>query len=107
VVACDVHESAGRITFERVLDAPGMRHLVQRISLLAGNPVIQLETDFELEPQPSPQGIYFAFPLALESGWQAVFDTAGQVVRLDEDQLPGACRNWAAVESLAAMGDAR
>jgi hypothetical protein len=106
VVACEVHESAGRITFERVLDAPGMRHLVQRISLLAADPVIHLEADFELEPDPSPQGVYFTFPLALESGWQAVFDIAGQAVRLDEDQLPGACRNWAAVESLAAMGDA-
>lgn len=105
VVACEVYEKAGRMTFERVLEAPGMRHLVQRISFLPADPVIHLEADFELEPDPSPQAVYFAFPLALRAGWEAVFDTAGQVVRLDDDQLPGACRNWVAAETFAALGD--
>jgi len=67
--------------------------------------VIRLEAEFELEPDPAPVAVYFAFPLATGADWTGVFDTAGQVVRLDEDQLPGACRNWLAVETFAAIGD--
>ena len=105
-VRCDVHESAREICLERVLAAPGVRHLGQRIVLCADDPVIRLEADFELEPDASPQAVYFAFPLACGAGWDAVYDTAGQIVQLDEDQLPGACRNWVAVNSLASIGDA-
>jgi hypothetical protein len=94
-----------RVTLERRLEAPGMAHLVQRVSLLADDPVIHLEVELELTPDPSPHGIYLAFPLALAAGWQAMFDTAGATVRLDVDQLAGACRNWATTETLAAMWD--
>src|SRR6185312_10559082 len=41
----------------------------------------------------------------MKSGWEAAFDTAGQHVRLDAEQLPGSCRNWATTESMAAMWD--
>jgi hypothetical protein len=33
-----------------------------------------------------------------------MYDTAGQSVRLDVDQLPGACRNWVTLETTAAIG---
>ena len=102
---CEVHESAGEICLERGLEAPGLRHLTQRVVFRAGDPVIRLEADFEFEPDAAPQSVYFAFPLACRAGWDAVYDTAGQVVRLDEDQLPGACRNWVTVESFASIGD--
>jgi alpha-mannosidase len=102
---CEVHESPREICLERVLTAPGLRHLTQRLVFRAADPVIRLEADFELEPDASPQAVYFAFPLACRAGWDAVYDTAGQMVRVDEDQLPGACRNWVTVESLASIGD--
>jgi alpha-mannosidase len=101
---CTVRQTETKITFERELEAPGVRHLVQRISFFSADPVIQLDLELELEPNPAPQGIYFAFPLAMNPNWDAVFDTAGQTVRLDEDQLPGACRNWVTVDGLAAIG---
>jgi alpha-mannosidase len=105
VLSTVVRESAGRVTFERTLEAPGMRHLVQRISLLEDDPVIHLEAELELEYHPAPQAIYLAFPLAMNAGWEAAFDTAGDTIRLDEDQLPGACRNWVTAESMATMWD--
>jgi len=41
----------------------------------------------------------------LDEGWKAAFDTAGTAVRVDVDQLPGACRNWATAENYAAIWD--
>ncbi|WP_426517532.1 hypothetical protein ACPPVQ_00540 [Diaminobutyricibacter sp. McL0618] len=105
VTESSVTESPGRVTLERRFEAPGMIHLVQRISLLAHDPVIHLEVEMELYPEASPQGIYLAFPFAMKAGWKALFDTAGQAVGLDVDQLPGACRNWVTTESVAAMWD--
>jgi alpha-mannosidase len=105
VVACRVKETPGCVIFERTFQAPGMIHLVQRIYLLADDPVIRLEVEMELFPEPSPQSIYFAFPLAMRSGWRAAYDTAGAIIKLDEDQIPGACLNWITTENFAAMWD--
>lgn len=105
VIETSVQLSAGRVTLERTVQAPGMTHLVQRITLQEHDPVILLEAELEVEPQPNPQGIYFAFPVAMNAGWEAAFDTAGDTIRLDDDQLPGACRNWVTAESMATMWD--
>ncbi len=106
VTRCEVLEEGGHITLTRELEAPGMLHLTQKITFSAHDPVIRMEVAMELLPDASPQAVYFAFPLALDAGWQALFDTAGAVVRVDDDQMPGACRNWVTTETLAAMGDA-
>lgn len=105
VLESSVSVGARRVTFERRLQAPGMIHLVQRFSLLADDPVIHLEVEIEMIPESSPQSIYLAFPLAMKSGWKAMFDTAGQTIGLDVDQLDGACRNWVTTETMAAMWD--
>ncbi len=106
VTHCEVHVAGGHITLTRELEAPGMLFLTQKITLSAHDPVIRLEVAMELLPEASPQAVYFAFPLGMDAGWQALFDTAGAVVRVDDDQLPGACRNWVTTETLAAMWDA-
>jgi alpha-mannosidase len=105
VLESSVSVEPRRVTFERRLEAPGMTHLVQRFSLLADDPVIHLEVEMELVPDSSPQGIYLALPLAMRSGWRALFTTAGTTVELDVDQLDGSSRNWVTTESFAAMGD--
>ena len=105
VTRCEVHAENARITLTRDLEAPGMLCLTQKITLSAHDPLIRLEVAMELLPEASPQALYFALPLAMAAGWQALFDTAGAVVRVDDDQLPGACRNWVTTETLAAMWD--
>ena len=102
---CEVTSGNGVITLVRDFVAPGMLVLTQRITLSVDEPVIRIEVEMELLPDASPQGLYFALPLEMKSGWEAMFDTAGACVHVDADQLPGACRNWATAESVAAMWD--
>jgi hypothetical protein len=105
VVKTSVQLAPDRVTLQRSFAAPGAAHFVQRITLLADNPVVDLEVELDVEPDNDPQGIYLALPLALNARWQAAFDTAGDLVRLDDDQLPGACRGWVTAESMATMWD--
>jgi alpha-mannosidase len=104
-IECRVEVDAQRFTLRRRLAAPGTTQLDETIRLDAGSPVMHLCVDLALEPRPEPQNIYFAFPTALAPGWEAAFDTAGISIRLDQDQLPGACRNWATAENYAAIWD--
>lgn len=107
VKRCEIVESNGRIILVREMDAPGMLFLTQKIVFSAYDPVIRIEVEMELLPEPSPQALYFAIPLEMRAGWQAMFDTAGVAVRVDDDQLPGSCRNWVTTETFAAMSDER
>lgn len=107
VKRCDIVDGNNRITLVRELEAPGMLFLTQKIAFSADDPVIRIEVEMELIPDSSPQAVYFAIPLEMSAGWQAMFDTAGVAVRMDDDQLPGACRNWVTSESFAAMWDKR
>ncbi len=104
---CSVTETPGRVTFTREVECPGMVHVVQRVILSAYDSILGLEVDMEMIPNASPQGIYFSFPLKLDDGWHAAYDTAGTFVRVDDDQLPGACRNWVCSETMVTMWDDR
>jgi len=105
VLSCTVDERLGRVTLVRRFAAPGTRSLVQRIGFDANDPVVHIDIEIDLDGSASPTGVYFALPLALDAGWQARFDTAGQTVTLDAEQLPGASRGWVTVESAAALWD--
>jgi hypothetical protein len=107
VLGCTVEELPGQVVLERRFAAPGTRSLVQRLTFDAVDPVIRCDIDVDLVGDPAPSGVYFALPLAMNAGWRAEFDTAGQPVVLDDEQLPGASRGWLAVESAAVMWDER
>jgi hypothetical protein len=102
---CKVTVDEQVFVLHRTHAAPGARYLRETLTLRAGDPIIHFNVDLELEPHAEPQNIYFAFPLAFEEGWDAAFDTAGCSIRLDADQLPGACRNWMTAENYAAVWD--
>lgn len=103
-LSCEISTTHDRITMKRTAEAPGTRSLIQRFTLLTGDPVLRVEVDLELEPDASPQSIYFATSLRSAAGWRAFYDTAGVAVELDRDQLPGACRNWVTAQTFAAIG---
>ena len=105
VIECRADIDETQFVLRREHAAPGAMFLSETITVRAGDPVIYLGVELELSPRAEPQNIYFAFPLALDAGWEAAFDTAGVSIKLDTDQLPGACRNWMTAENYAAIWD--
>ncbi len=77
-------------------DAPGVASLRQCFRLPAHRPVVELETSFDKLDIKTPESIYFTFPLGI-ADWRAHYDTADLPVALDEQQLPGSCRDWLTV----------
>ena len=105
VLSCTVEEQPGHVTLVRRFAAPGTTSLTVRVGFDAVDPVIRIDIEVDLDGHATPSGVYFALPLALDAGWQAVFDTAGHMVTLDDDQLPGASRGWVTSQSAAAIWD--
>jgi hypothetical protein len=100
---CSITRTSGSVTLHRLFDAPGTNGLQQRITLRSDTPVIAMEADIDKTAYADPEAIYFAVPLNLAAGWRCHFDTAGLPIALDEEQLPGACRNWFTTDSFAAV----
>lgn len=66
---------------------------------------IDLSMEMDKEAVGEPEGIYLVFPLALREGWKCVYDTAGQFVELDGQQLGDCCRDYVTVENGLALYD--
>ncbi|MEI8094406.1 MAG: hypothetical protein WCG80_09355 [Spirochaetales bacterium] len=87
-------------------EAPGVRSLEQRITLYDHRPGLGFDVLFDKLDTRTPEGLYFAFPLALGT-WKAKFDTAGVFVELDDEQLPGASRDWVTVDQTLSVYDGK
>jgi len=105
VLNCVVKVDEGSFRIVRELQAQGVLYLKETLRLDADDPLIRLRSEIELLPDPAPQSVYYGFSLALDAGWEAAFDSAGIAIKLDEDQLPGSCRNWVTAENYAAIWD--
>ncbi|MEM9025288.1 MAG: hypothetical protein AAGB22_16190 [Bacteroidota bacterium] len=75
------------------------------IGLTSGTDEVVVTWKLHLNDYPNPNGIYASFPTALGEGWQAWFDTAGEKVEYDAQQLPGACRDFVTMEHAIEMTD--
>ncbi|MCK4872352.1 MAG: hypothetical protein KAS72_06475 [Phycisphaerales bacterium] len=81
--------------------ADGVDDLMQIITLCEYEPTVRFEIQFKKEDVREPEGIYFAFPLAVPE-WRAHFDTAGCATEYDAEQLPGCCRDWITADTYLA-----
>ncbi len=93
------------ISFVSVLGAPGIETLKQTITFSTKTPRIKMNVKLTKKPVEKPEGIYFAFPLNMKEGWECTFDTAGEFVRLDRDQMGRVCRDWITVDKSVSLYD--
>lgn len=101
--AWQLKKENGALTFSVPLVLDGTKRMRQEITFYACQPNIRMEISFWKEPVYEPEAIYFAVPLEIEGGWRCSYDTAGEIVKLDEEQLGAVCRDWVTVDSAAAV----
>lgn len=86
------------LTMIRHMTLPGMENLEQKITFYTYKPEIHMAVSFDKKPVYEPEGIYFAVPLKMNEGWGCSYDTAGEIVKLDEEQMGNVCRDWVTVD---------
>ena len=93
-------------------EAPGARSITTRMTLAAGLDRIELATTIDkLRAPAGPKGDYhgadskesvsLAFPFKIPNGQVRLELPIGGVIRPDEDQIPGSCKNWFSVGNWA------
>lgn len=85
----------------------GTRGIRQKITFYTYRPDIRMEAAFYKEPVSEPESLMFVIPLKMSEGWQCSYDTAGEMVRLDEEQLGFSCRDYLTVDTGVSMYDDR
>ena len=102
---CFVEEDPRGVQLVLRSEADGLKNLEQRIYIFEDSPYLQMSAKFYKEDMRSAEATYFAFPLNINAKWQSTFDTAGSLIELEKDQLPGASRDWVTVESFVSVND--
>lgn len=74
-------------------DAPGCRKLVRRLRVVDGLSGVQLTNVVDKEPVLSPESVHFGFAANIPDGVMRM-DMPWAIVRPEQDQLPGACKNY-------------
>lgn len=97
---------AGRLTETRVRHGIGFADVIQSFCfsngetanvtyrLAAGEGVLAVDVVVNKLRISTPHGYYLPMPLAEDGAWTAHYETAGAVVELDREQLPGANRHF-------------
>ena len=104
-VGFQVEETAESITLCYQSYSKSLKEIEQRITFSTNHPKISLDVSFVKSPVRKPEGIYFAFPLNLHSGWECVYDTADTFVQLDVEQLGEVCRDYITVDKSISIFD--
>lgn len=104
-ISYSVERATSDISLVLRFDVNGLKQVEQRIVLHSDIQDIDFTLSCIKEEYTGPESYYLVYPLSLQNSWEALFDTADTEVRLDEDQLPGSCKDWVTVESYAVMRD--
>lgn len=94
----------GALRLQQQVNIPELPPLTFSLRFFADNPAVELEINGRLPDHTRPEGLYLVFPLnrgQSNQTWRAWFTTAGQVVELDREQIPGACRDYVTVDTWA------
>lgn len=96
---CTVIREPYKVTIVSKMQLDGMNQLEQRISFYTYSSRIHMQTAFFKDGVYEPESVYFAVPLSMAEGWACSYDTAGEFVQLDADQLGNVCRDWLTVDT--------
>jgi hypothetical protein len=97
----DAHSATLIISWEA---APGVDNLEQRFTFFSYRAEIEMTASFHKQDIKTPEGTYFAIPLNVGE-WRCHYDTAGQLVELDAQQLPDVCRDYITVDKSVSIYD--
>ena len=78
-------------------DAPGCNSLVRRVRVVDGLGYVELINTVDKLKERRPEGVYFSFPFNIPNAISRV-DAPLAVVQVEQDQLPGANRNFYCVQ---------
>lgn len=92
-----------RVTLVRTLTLPGTEKMEQKITFYTYKPDVHMTVAFTKLPVYEPESLYFTVPLKMNEGWECSYDTAGEIVKLDEEQMGNVCRDWVTVDSGISM----
>ena len=93
------------VTLVSRFELPGTSAMEQRITFYSYRPQIRMNVRFLKQAIYEPESLYFSIPLKLRAGWECTYDTAGQFVRLDNEQIGNVCRDWVTVDSCVSVYD--
>jgi alpha-mannosidase len=79
-------------------DAPGCKRFSSEIRLIDGLDRVDVINALDKEAVRKKEGVHFAFPFRVPQG-QLRYDVASGIVKPEEDQLSGSCKNFFSVQS--------
>lgn len=83
--------------------APGCAQLVQRVRL-CGDAGVECVNELDKRDVREKEAVYFTFPFGVDAP-SFRLEVGGVPLQPETDQLPGACRDWYAVQRYAAVGN--
>lgn len=99
----DIGESSTKLVWSS--EFMGTGRLEQQAVFYKNSGHIDLNIKLIKKPVHTPESIYLVFPLKMKEGWDCSFNTAGQFVRLDEEQLGHVSRDYVTVDNGVAVYD--
>lgn len=104
IKSCHVERSAHSATLVIRSEAPGVNDLEQRFTFFDYHADIEMKVSYYKQDITTPEGTYFALPINI-GNWRCHYDTAGQFVELDAEQLPGVSRDYITVDKSVSVYD--
>lgn len=101
----NVEPGADCVIFRGSLSVEGASFAEQTVVFYKDREEIDLGLKINKEAVWEPEGLYLVLPLRLKEGWECVYNTAGQFVELDKQQLGSTCRDYITVENGIALYD--
>ncbi|WP_029041921.1 glycoside hydrolase family 38 N-terminal domain-containing protein [Cucumibacter marinus] len=111
------HREAGRLEHTAVSRRSGFVDVTQsfrfstgetarvRYRLAAGGDTVSIETTLDKHRLSFPHSYYLPLPLAMGENWAGHYETAGAVVELDAEQLPGSSQHFIPTQRFIRLQD--